>query len=258
MSRSKLLSKFAILVFLVFPYCAVYSMEKPEVLSAEKSLTDLLPAELWSMIAEYLPGNNKFLNTDLARQVVLSKTTQERIIENFIASIDAKSSDLDLQIKNFITSRTYIITDIKESYLKILKAFGEENFEQFEKCLFVKDEVSKDINPDILLSCLATKANMIKDRIAFQKNCAVFAFCSIPLFGFLFQIDVVKSSFIPLYIYIVGLLNFDQERMGDLTSSEILFLEISMGVSIALYIQAIKFIMPRLESKEASLKRIWG
>lgn len=64
---------------------------------APRSLTEILPQELWQIVMNHLPGNNKFLNEVLARQVEVTSETFHSIITAFQQYLLQQPWDLNSQ-----------------------------------------------------------------------------------------------------------------------------------------------------------------
>jgi len=82
-----------------------------------KSMTDVLPPELWCKIAEELDGENAFLNTCLARKIRLDKKIYDKIIASFLKRLG--------QVKNPIAAI--------ENFGKTLHLGGNELCEHFNQ-----------------------------------------------------------------------------------------------------------------------------
>lgn len=103
---------------------------------------------MWLEIARYLPGNNLFLNTDIARNIHLDKEIAKKILLSFTAAINKMSPDAIVPaIQNFFKTsnlakddnRIYAYSKIMNNIVNSIekpnaKAFSE-NFNNYQSAL---------------------------------------------------------------------------------------------------------------------------
>ena len=264
MRDSNILSKFFMLISLCFVNCSLLSMEVSQELTEEKHLLDILPGEVWSMIADYLPGNNQFLNMDLAHRIRLSIETQKRIIESFVTALDLKSIDIDSSFRRFIYKPYFlnIPEDIKQKYFEVIQAFIQEDFDELNNCITTQD---KGIDSKKILDCFKSKA-MVKQKCMDNQTCCIgcSVFLLVPLAG-LIGIRVVVEAF----VFVIKLIYYVSEiicaiNVLDRQSLEWhgiggkLLIETGICLLASLFIYTLCMVFNESKSKQEKIKSIWG